>query len=255
MILRVVVFYVLTWVFTMLMGGLQQEAGLLPELTFLPQWGPGIAGLITMLIFFKRDGLRITFFSRRMPWRRYLWTLLVPLGFGLVLYLFALAFLGDPGSMEFTLAGVAMMIAGAVGEEIGWRGYLQKRLAPQLNGLLSSLLVGLLWTLFHTPYYEGGVLFMAFFGLGLVSLSVTMYALLAEYQFNVLGATLFHLAINLTSALAAGLVLSFSLPFMITYGVVAAVLASVALWMRRDLLFSRRPSAEARPSARDGVPA
>jgi hypothetical protein len=63
MILRVVVFYVLTWVFTILIGGLQQEAGLLPGLTFLPQWGPGIAGLITMLIFRKRDGVGITFFS------------------------------------------------------------------------------------------------------------------------------------------------------------------------------------------------
>jgi hypothetical protein len=35
MILRVVVFYVLTWVFTVLIGGLQQEAGLLPGLTIL----------------------------------------------------------------------------------------------------------------------------------------------------------------------------------------------------------------------------
>jgi hypothetical protein len=45
MILRVVVLYGLAVVFTFLIGGLQQGAGLLPDLTFLPQWGPGIAGL------------------------------------------------------------------------------------------------------------------------------------------------------------------------------------------------------------------
>lgn len=37
MTLRVVIFYVLTLLFTMTLGGLQQEAGLFPELTFLPQ--------------------------------------------------------------------------------------------------------------------------------------------------------------------------------------------------------------------------
>ncbi len=240
MILRVVVFYLLTLFFTFLIGGLQQEAGLLPGLTFLPQWGPGLAGLLTMLIFLKRDGVRITFFHARMPLRRYLWAFLLPLGFGLLSLLFALVFLGDPQPLPLTVTGLAMMIAGALGEEIGWRGYLHKRIAPHLNGLLSSLLVGLLWTPFHAMYFEGGALFMAFFGLSLVSLSIMAYAVLAEYEFNVLGATLFHLAINLTSALVAGLVLGFSLPFMIAYGTIAALVAAIVVYVRRDLLFANR---------------
>ena len=149
MVLRIVAFYALTLLFTMVLGGLQQEAGLLPGLTFLPQWGPGIAGLITMLIFRKRDRVRITFFSVGMPLRSYLWAFLLPLGFGLLAFVFALLFLGDPQPMPLTVTGVAMMVAGAVGEEIGWRGYLHRRVAPHMNGLLSSLLVGLLWTPFH----------------------------------------------------------------------------------------------------------
>ena len=103
MILRVVVFYVLTLFFTFFIGGLQQEAGLLPGLTFLPQWGPGLAGLVTMLIFLKRDGLRITFYRAGMPLRRYLWAFLLPLGFGLLALLFALAFLGDPQPLPWTV--------------------------------------------------------------------------------------------------------------------------------------------------------
>jgi membrane protease YdiL (CAAX protease family) len=238
-ILQVVVFYVLTWLFTMVLGGLQQEAGLLPELTFLPQWGPGLAGLITMLIFLRRDGVRITFFSADMPWQRYLWAFLLPFGFGLLAFLFALLFFGDPQPMQLTIAGIAIMIAGALGEEIGWRGYLHKRIAPHVNGLLSSIVVGVLWTTFHMPYFEGGILFMAFFGLALVALSIMAYAVLAEYELNVLGATLFHLAINLTSAFAAGLVLGFSLPFMIAYGTIAALIAAAVVFLRRKLFFSK----------------
>ena len=72
------------------------------------------------------------------------------------------------------------------------------------------------------------------------------YAVLAEYEFNVLGATLFHLAINLTSALVAGLVLNFSLPFMIAYGAIAALIAAAVVFVRRDLFTSKLTSAQAR---------
>jgi membrane protease YdiL (CAAX protease family) len=170
-----------------------------------------------------------------MPPLRYLWAFLLPLGFGLLAFLFALVFIGQPEGMQFSVAGVVMMIAGAVGEEIGWRGYLHKRIAPRLNGLLSSSIVGVLWTPFHVQYLRGGALFVLFFGLALVSLSIMAYALLSKYEFNVLGATLFHLAINLTSALFAGLVLNYNLPFMVAYGAISALVAAVVVFVRRDL--------------------
>jgi membrane protease YdiL (CAAX protease family) len=234
------VYYVLTLFFTFLIGGLQQEAGLLPGLIFLPQWGPAIAGLLTMLIFLKRDKVRITFFDGRMPPLCYLWTVLLPLGFALLAYLFALVFLGQPGSMQFSISAVAMMLAGAIGEEIGWRGYLHRRIAPHMNGLLSSLIVGLLWASMHVPYWQGGVLFVLFHGLAVISLTVMAYALLCEHRFNVLGATLFHLATNVGSALSYSLLLGeFDLPFMIAYGLIAALIAAVVVVLRRDLFFLR----------------
>lgn len=243
MILRIAVFFILMFFFTMLIGGLQQEAGLLPELTFLPQWGPGLAGLFTMFIFLKKDGVHITFFNAEMPLQRYLWTFLLPLCYGLLAFVAALLFFGDPGSMQLNAALIASMLAGAIGEEIGWRGYLHKRIAPHLNGLVSSLIVGVLWAIFHTPYWAGGVVFMAFFGLTMISLSIMAYATLAEYEFNVLGVTVFHIAINLTSAMFAGLVLSFSLPFMVAYSVFAALIAAGVVFVRRELFFSPLVSA------------
>lgn len=239
MILRTIVYFVLTFFFTMLLGGLQQEAGLLPQLTFLPQWGPGIAGLLTMSIFLKKDGLRITFISSKMPARRYLWALLLPLGFGLLPYLVALLALDAPQPMQYTPILLVMMLAGAVGEEIGWRGYLQRRLSTQLGGLPTAIITGVLWTSFHLHYWPGGLLFISLLGVAFVSFSVMMHAILAEYEFNVAGATLFHLGINLTSALYANLLQSFNMPLAIAFSLVAALFAAATVAWRRDLFFKR----------------
>jgi membrane protease YdiL (CAAX protease family) len=244
MVFRVVVFYALTWFFTMVVGAFQQEVGLPAELLVLFQWAPGLAGLLTMVIFRKRDGVRITFFTRDMPLREYLWAGLPTLGFGLFAFVFARLIFGDTQGMQITVPSLMLMVIGAVGEEIGWRGYLHKRIAPHMNGLASSLLVGVLWALFHVQYYEGGVVFMAFMGLAFVSLSVMAYAALADYQFNVLGATVFHLAINLTASLVAGLVLNFSLSFAIAYGTISALVAATVVVLRRDVFFAEQALAQ-----------
>jgi membrane protease YdiL (CAAX protease family) len=253
MILRVVVFYGLMAFLLVFIGGVQQEVGLPDDLLFLFQWAPGIAGLLTMLIFRKRDSVRITFFDPEMPLQRYLWAFLLPLSHGLLAFVFALLVLGDPQGMSLTATGVLTMIIGAVGEEIGWRGYLHKRIAPHMSGLTSSLLVGVLWTLFHVQYYEGGLLFMVLMGMVYVSLTIMAYAALADYAFNVLGATVFHLAINLTAALVAGLVLSFRLPFVIAYSVIAALIAAAVVFQRRDLFFNKLAPAESAPRAAQEV--
>jgi len=252
MVLRVVVFYGLMAFLLVFIGGVQQEVGLPDDLLFLFQWAPGIAGLVTMLIFRKRDGVRITFVDPEMPLRRYLWAFLLPLSHGLLAFAFALLVLGDPQGMSLTATGLLTMVIGAVGEEIGWRGYLHKRIAPHRRGLTSSLLVGVLWTLFHVQYYEGGLLFMTFMGLTYISLTILAYAALADYAFNVLGATVFHLAINLTAALFAGLVLSFSLPFVIAYSAIAALVAAAVVLLRRDLFFNElAPAKAARRAAQE----
>ena len=44
----------------------------------------------------------------------------------------------------------------------------------------------------------------------------------------------------MTGILQAGLVLSFNLPFMIAYGVIAALIAAAVVFVRRELFFSSR---------------
>lgn len=63
-----------------------------------------------------------------------------------------------------------LLIMGPLSEEIGWHGYALERLQTQWNALTSSLIVGLVWALWHLPLfmmvgtsqYESGVPFIGF---------------------------------------------------------------------------------------------
>ncbi len=91
------------------------------------------------------------------------------------------------------------MPVGALGEVLGWRSYLHKKLDLALNGLASSVLVGAFWAVWHVGLYANGLLYMVFFVLLMISYSVVMYALLVDMKFNLLLAALFHWSINLTN--------------------------------------------------------
>ena len=46
-----------------------------------------------------------------------------------------------------------LLILGPLSEEIGWRGYALGRLQMRWNALISSLIIGLVWTLWHLPLF------------------------------------------------------------------------------------------------------
>jgi hypothetical protein len=50
----------------------------------LPQWGPGLAALL-MLVLFRKDGHKIIFHAKGTPALRYLSAALIPAGAALVL--------------------------------------------------------------------------------------------------------------------------------------------------------------------------
>ena len=84
MVRRTVVFYVLMFVFLIMLGGSSAALGV-PDEIGLAQLGPGIAGLL-MLVIFRKDGHRIAFFNRETPWQRYGYVVLIMLGGTAVTY-------------------------------------------------------------------------------------------------------------------------------------------------------------------------
>ena len=112
---------------------------------------------------------------------------------------------------------------GAIGEELGWRGYLHKKLDPGMRGLFSSLLVGALWMPIHVQFLTRGPVFILLLALLIISYSVVIYALVHDQDFNVLLAGLFHLAINLSNLLFLDVI--YETAFMLVNALVWAAVA------------------------------
>jgi membrane protease YdiL (CAAX protease family) len=241
MVLRVVVFYVLTWIFLLLLAVIQQATGLLPPEIGLPQWGPGLAAL-AMLAIFRRDDHRIVFFSRETPIRRYIYAAVIPVGASLVLFLIRSLLRLEPSSdapvYGALLPLILWMPLGAIGEEIGWRGYLHKKTDTRLRGIVSSLLVGILWMPIHVSFLSLGGVFVFFLALLIISYSIVIYALVQDTGFDVLLATVFHLAINLTNLLFLDIINEIS--FMMINALVWAAIAGIAVYRRKDIFLDSK---------------
>lgn len=241
MLLRVAVFYVLTWFFLILFSGVQQATGILPPQIGLAQLGPGAAALL-MVLLFRRDGLKITFFSKETPPARYLLAALIPAGLGLVVFLLRsilpLETLPVPDIYNNMLMVILWTPLGALGEELGWRGYLHKKLDTRLRGLVSSVLVGLLWMPIHVTFLTQGPVFLLLLALWFISVSIVIYALVEDIGFSVLVATIFHLVINLINLLVLDVL--YVPAYWLVNVIVWAIAAATVVYLKRNVFLASK---------------
>ena len=239
MFVQVLVFYILTWFCLVLLGGLQQASGVLPAEIGLAQWGPGLAGFLMVLIF-RKPGLKLTFLSKGTPSLRYLAAALIPVGVSLVVLLVSmpLTIESSPSSYNSLPLVLLWMPLGALGEEIGWRGYLHKRLDGRLRGIVSSVIVGLLWMPIHVHFFAEGPLFLFFFALLLIAYSVVIYALVQDSGFSILVATFFHFAVNLSNLLFLDKL--YDTTFMAVNALVWVVVAAVVVGMKKEIFIAQK---------------
>jgi membrane protease YdiL (CAAX protease family) len=241
MFLRIGVFYILTWFFLMVLGGIQQATGILPPQIGLAQWGPGVAALL-MLVIFRKEGFKITFFSKDTPPLRYLWAALLPVGVGLLVYLVQFVIPIESSSLPEVYDHMILVLIwtplGALGEEIGWRGYLHKKLDTRLGGLLSSVLVGLLWVPIHITFLSQGPVLLAFLALWFISLSIVLYGFVQDTSFSVLVATIFHMSINFINLLIVDVMYEPS--FWVINGIVWVIVAGIFVFIKRELYLGKK---------------
>lgn len=73
------------------------------------------------------------------------------------------------------LIAILTTIIGSVGEEIGWRGFVQVEAAKELGPFKSSLVTGILWGLWHVPkIWQGGFLSYLIFTISIIVMSIIM---------------------------------------------------------------------------------
>ncbi len=198
--------FVLTWgiaAFFIFAPDLVGQPGLTNPIYVLAVWSPAFAGIVVAWNRLGLQGLR-GFFARltmiRMPGAAWLF---IVVGMPVIVYAGA-ALSGTAGdSPVFTpwytallALGSAMFLAGTV-EEIGWRGVALPLLQRRFNPLVSGLLVGIAWAVWHLPAFavSGTVQSAWAFGpyfAGLLALSVIVTWMFNVSRGSILVAWLFH---------------------------------------------------------------
>src|SRR5829696_2630975 len=172
---------------------------------------PSAVAIVLTAIIFGRGSLR-KLLGRLLIWRvNPLWYLGVVLGpVALVGGMVALnTLLGGPAlSLGMPLVSVAIFFGlsifpgSALGEEIGWRGYVLPRLQSRMSALSAALLIAPIWGLWHLPLWLTGdpvktpTFYVAFFA------SVFPMSVLLTWVYNSTGGSLLmvvilHATVNL----------------------------------------------------------
>lgn len=174
-------------------------------------FGPLLAALV-MRLFVSREGVRGSLGVVR-PWKHYLVALFSPALYAalLVLAIWAIGvgsftWPGDPPLLPAVgllfLKSVQELPLG-VGEEYGWRGYMLPRLL-QLGELRATLVLGVVWGLWHLPMMVLGLNYPGQDPL-LASLVFMLFVMLMSFPFtwlflwsrgSVLVVALFHIALD-----------------------------------------------------------
>jgi membrane protease YdiL (CAAX protease family) len=171
-----------------------------------------VGGLVAMYAFNGKTGVthllkRCIEFRVPLAW----WLIAIAVPFLISFLAYLLVVTAGDGIGTVDLRGFSLYLAPSVlimfttgpwGEELGWRGYLTPKLLETSNALVASLVVGLLWGIWHLPLYIHSV-FSTFSGglaftVDTMLTSVIMTAILLHTRGSVLVAVLYHWLINAT---------------------------------------------------------
>lgn len=137
-----------------------------------------------------------------------------------------------PGAAAFLF--LTNLIRGPLGEELGWRAYLLVEFQTRHSLVTASLIVGVIWGLWHIPLwlvsgYQGAdlLLYSLFFFASLVAFSVVIGLVHGGKGGNLLYAILLHQMLNYTAQLIEVDQLVFLGASAVIYAVIAVVLGGL----------------------------
>lgn len=143
------------------------------------------------------------------------------------------------------LAGVVVSTPVQAGEEVGWRGYALPRLAERWGLGRASLLLGVVWAVWHLPLFliagtdTTGQSFPLYL-IQVVALSVAIGWLYGNTRGSLLLVMLMHSAVNNTKDIVPSAVPGAGEPWALSTSLVAW-LTVVLLWIGAGLFLLRMP--------------
>jgi len=197
---KLIVFVVFAFVFMAILAMIQMASKLSFGIIVLPQLAPLLAFILIVVIF--KDLYRpITIqFNKIILFKAFI-ALILPLGLFTVTYFIGIL-VGNTvkipdNVLSILIIGLIGMIIGATTEEIGWRSFLQPTLEQKHSVFISSLIVGIIWGVWHFGHFMNGPIFMLGFLIFTVSVSMVMLFLLKNTKHNIIISALFHFSINI----------------------------------------------------------
>ena len=145
-------------------------------------------------------------------------------------------------------AAIAFSTPFQAGEEIGWRGYALPRLAARFGLARASLVLGLIWAVWHLPQFfirEGDTYGQSFFvfTFQVVALSVAMAWLYARTGGSLLLVMLMHAAVNNAKDIVPSAVPGVHETFTLSASLVAWLTVTL-LWICAAWFLARMPKSE-----------
>ncbi len=200
MIYKIPLFILSTLLITVLLAMFQQQINLDYDKIVLPQLAPMLGGLI-MILLFKDMRVRICLDFNKIIALKSLLAAILP--FCLIYISF---FIGKLAGLDIEITSdlvpvFSIMIVGicigAAGEEFGWRSFLQAIFERNYSVLVSSIIVGSIWGLWHIGHYKNGLFFMLGFLIFTISASIVLAWILRDTKYSLIISILFHTSINL----------------------------------------------------------
>ena len=231
--------------------------------------GPTLSAFIMTATTEGRAGVR-RLLGRLVLWRVGIqWYLFALLGVPLIILVGTMIYtqelpnlkaLGGPSYLLSYLGTYALVVVlgGPLFEEIGWRGFALPRMEPLQGPLLASVILGVLWALWHLPEFLVPSWAAASGGIILFTLTAIMFSIVTTWVFNntktsVLLVTLVHASIDAFTIplgeMFPARALESAIPFtgVVAFGVVAAVLIVLT---RGRLSYERLVEAQSAPRVR-----
>lgn len=115
-----------------------------------------------------------------------------------ILSYYKITYIAWEGNVSFYILSMIAILIGCAAEEIGWRGFLLPNLQKKYTPFTSSIIVGVLWGIWHLNFTEGLFGFLVY-NITIIEMSILMSWVFNRTNGNLLLMIIWHFTFNITS--------------------------------------------------------